>query len=97
MRELPEESKALLREFKDSPFFHAYREFVLLEAGKCLGQIRTSKGDDAYVKGQMFGIEKLMLDLMSDMVERGEEKKANRENREYTEYLLETAREHMQP
>ena len=88
MYDLPEKTKEILREFQNSIFYPAYKEYVLTEAGKCLGQIRTSKEDDAYVKGQMHGIEKLLLDLNADMVQSGNVEKGNKENREYTGDLL---------
>lgn len=89
MEELPNRTKELLREFRNSAFYPAYKEYVLTEAGKCLGQIRTSKGDDQYVKGQLMGVEKLLLDLNADLVQSGNIEKANAENREYTGDLLE--------
>jgi len=88
MEDLPENIQGMLREFRDSVFFPAYREYVLTEAGRCLGQIRTSQGDDAYTKGVMHGLEKLFLDLNADLVETGSVEKANHENREYTKELL---------
>ena len=69
MNDLADEIKAVLREFKNSVFFPAYREYVLTEAGKCLGQIRTSNGEgDAFTKGKMRGIEQLVFDLNADEV-----------------------------
>jgi len=88
MQDLSEKDKEMLREFKNSAFWPHYREYVLTEAGKCLGQIRTSTGDDAYVKGKMMGLEKLTLDLFEDMSETGHIERANVENREYTKDLL---------
>jgi len=88
MFDLPEKTKELLREFQNSVYYPAYKEYVLTEAGKCLGQIRTSKEDDTYVKGQMFGVEKLILDLNADLVQSGNVIRGNRENREYTGRLL---------
>ena len=89
MEDLPDSVKELLREFRSSVFFPAYREYVLMEAGKCLGQIRTSQGDDQYTKGVMRGVEKLWLDLNADLVESGNIERANKDNRTYTADLLE--------
>ena len=88
MQDLNEKTKELLREFSNSVFYPAYKEYVLTEAGKCLGQIRASREDDTYIKGQMFGIEKLLLDLNIDLVQSNNVERGNKENREYTGDLL---------
>jgi hypothetical protein len=91
MEELSQQDKDLLREFADTPYFKAYVNYILLNTGKCLGNLRTTFKDpdrDIYIKGEMRGLEKLFLDIISDMVDSGNVIKANTLNMDYTEKLL---------
>ena len=97
MQELSSEIKQTLIEFVDSKYFNAYKEYVTLEAGKCLGQLRLMSEDvnkDIYIKGQMFGIEKFLLDLFQNIADKNIEK-ANRLNREYTSEILDKSMDGM--
>ena len=92
MVELSDEHKNLLREFITTPYWAAYKEYTILESGKCLGALRTqgtTHEQDIFVKGMMAGIERFFLDILSDMVDIGNVEKANHENMEYTKKLLE--------
>jgi hypothetical protein len=90
MQDLDESTKETLRGFKNSVFWPAYLEWVLAESAKCLGSLRTSNGEgDAFTKGMMLGLDRLRLDLFSDMVENGLVEKAAKENMGFTKSLLE--------
>lgn len=97
MQELSQKTKDLLRGFMKSPYYDAYKEYVTLEAGKCLGQLRIMSDDpakDTYIKGQMFGLEKFILDLFQDTSITNLEK-ANHLNREYTKEVLDKSMDGM--
>jgi len=90
MEELPLEVRELLEQFVTTPYYEAYKEYVALEAGKCLGQLRLMTDDvnkDIYIKGQMFGIEKFILDLHINLAK---EKPllSNSLNKKYTKEVL---------
>ena len=92
MEGLPTKTIELLREFQNSPYFTAYKEYVLLQGGKCLAMLRSEKQDrdtDMYYKGMLRGAESLILDLVQDKLTLGEVEKANHDNREHTQNLLE--------
>jgi len=97
MRELSEQNKELLKRFIDTPYYKAYKEYVTLEAGKCLGQLRLMSDNpskDIYVKGQMFGIEKFILDLHILLSEQNQ-LKANKLNVKYTKEVLDKSMDGM--
>ncbi len=93
LNELSTQVQETLISFENTPYFKAYREYVLLQAGKCLGMLRTpqTRDDDMYYKGIMRGVEMLILDLYQHRASQGDEalESANLQNRDYTEKLLE--------
>ena len=92
MEGLPTKTLETLREFRNSPYFKAYKEYVLLQAGQALAMLRSQKQDrdtDMYYKGMLRGVEALTLDLIQDRLTLGEVEHANKDNREHTQALLE--------
>lgn len=83
-----------LREFYNSGWFNAYREWTILEAGKCIGEFRVAVNQTpeqiAYLRGKMFGIEKFFLDMVIDIGDLGNVEKNNKMNMDYTKDLVES-------